>query len=46
MENKTKKKKRKTKRERTATENGICRTDHYGSFEILLEYGDSEKANF
>jgi hypothetical protein len=39
----TKKKKRKKKRERTATENGIDRTDHYGSFGILLEYGDSEK---
>lgn len=45
MEKETKKKNRKKKRERTATENGISKgTDHYGSFRILLEYGDSERS--
>jgi hypothetical protein len=42
VQKETRKKKRKKKRERTATENGIGRTELYGSSGILLEYGDPE----
>jgi hypothetical protein len=47
VEKETKKKKRKKERERTATEYGTRvrkGTDNYGSFGILLEYGDSERS--